>query len=408
MDYWRSIKKRDELMRLTTTGIPDAPFSDVIGILADRDLEPAHRSRAIRLVGIGESAKPSRLTGYRAVLFCGDPAQHPEGIPSMSRLREFDHMKGGDIVVLDGRSGVVRSLYRPYESHHHLFVTERCNSNCLMCSQPPKDWDDVEPLTMRNHELIDLIQAPPSYLTITGGEPTLLGDRLFGIIDHIKNRMPRTEVHMLTNGRTFAWPGYSREFAAIRHPNISVGVPLYADVAAIHDYVVQASGAFDQTVAGLHQAARNGIRVEIRVVLHKQTLPRLRKLAEYIYRNLTFAEHIALMGLEYTGYTPRNIEQLWIDPHDYRNELEECVEFLSIRGMNVSIYNHQLCVLNPSVWKYARKSISDWKCLYLDECRDCAVNEKCGGFFQWAVKKRSAYIRPIENECEFGGVHGRQ
>lgn len=65
---------------------------------------------------------------------------------------------------------------------------------------------------------------------------------------------------------------------------------------------MQAHGAFDQTVAGLHQAARNGIRVEIRVVLHRLTIPRLTRLVEYIYRNLSFVEHVALMGLEYVGH----------------------------------------------------------------------------------------------------------
>jgi hypothetical protein len=131
------------------------------------------------------------------------------------------------------------------------------------------------------------------------------------------------------------------------------------------------------------------------VVLHKLTIPRLTKLAEYIYRNLTFAEHIALMGLEYTGYTPRNIDALWIDPYDYQDELEEAVEYLAVRNMNVSIYNHQLCVLRPSLWSYARKSISDWKMLYLPECERCSALPACGGLFQWAVKKHSEHIHAI-------------
>ena len=67
-------------------------------------------------------------------------------------------LETGTLSLLDGSKGHVRSLYRPYELHHHLFVTERCNSNCLMCSQPPKDRDDVAALTKRNLELIDLIE----------------------------------------------------------------------------------------------------------------------------------------------------------------------------------------------------------------------------------------------------------
>lgn len=387
-------------MRLTTTGKAHGFEESIIGVLTTANLPPDERRTRIRFVPAEVAAfDPARddLAEYRALL-SHEPLDSPPMIPSVHSLRESDHLRDGDIVVLDAQSGMVRSLYRPYEEHHHLFVTERCNSNCLMCSQPPKDRDDTDALTARNLELIDLIQAPPPYLTITGGEPTLLGDRLFALIGRLKDAMPGTELHMLTNGRSLAWPEYARRFAAVGHPNISLGIPLYADVADVHDYVVQARGAFDQTVMGFHQAARHGIRVEVRVVLHKLTIPRLARLAEYIYRNLTFVEHIALMGLEYTGYTPRNIEELWIDPYDYRRELEEAVQFLALRRMPVSIYNHQLCTLPPSLWRYARKSISDWKQLYLPQCADCAVKDGCGGFFQWAVKKHSAHIRPIATQ----------
>jgi hypothetical protein len=58
---------------------------------------------------------------------------------------------------MEAESGFVRSLYRPYERHHSLFVTERCSSNCLMCSQPPKDKDDVASLAERNLALIRLM-----------------------------------------------------------------------------------------------------------------------------------------------------------------------------------------------------------------------------------------------------------
>jgi hypothetical protein len=47
------------------------------------------------------------------------------------------------------------------------------------------------------------------------------------------------------------------------------------------------------------------------------------------------------------GFVNRNLEELWIDPHDYQPELYEATEVLFTAGMNVSIYNHQLCVLNP-------------------------------------------------------------
>jgi His-Xaa-Ser system radical SAM maturase HxsC len=378
-------------MRLITTGSAKNISGPIVGRITTGDLPYAVRGEHIRFIpkgGVGQGD----LAGYRAAL------AHDElktSVPVVDRLRESDHFKDGDVVVLEGNSGFVRSLYRPYEHHHSLFVTERCSSNCLMCSQPPKDKDDIDALAKRNHDLITLMSPAPEYLTITGGEPTLLGNHLIDLIAQLEASLPNTELHMLTNGRTFAWPHYARKFAAVGHPNLSLGIPLYSDCAGDHDYIVQAKGAFDQTVTGLHQAARNGIRLEIRVVLHRLTIPRLAKLVEYVYRNLTFVEHVALMGLEYVGYTPRNIDELWIDPFDYQAELEQAVHYLAMRNMAVSIYNHQLCVLRQSLWPYSQKSISDWKKLYLTECQSCSALAKCGGLFQWATKKHSEHIHAL-------------
>jgi radical SAM protein with 4Fe4S-binding SPASM domain len=102
------------------------------------------------------------------------------------------------------------------------------------------------------------------------------------------------------------------------------------------------------------------------------------------------------MGLEYTGYTPYNIEKLWIDPYEYMEELGEAVEYLASQGMKVSIYNTQLCVLPKHLWKYARKSISDWKNIYLDECQKCSVKDICGGLFASSEKKHSKYLKAFD------------
>jgi His-Xaa-Ser system radical SAM maturase HxsC len=378
-------------MKLTTAGIASGFGKAVVGIAAVSPMPPEQRSKHI-WVG---STLPDDVTGYRGIITLADMEQESR-VASIHRVREIDHIKEGDIVVMEPQSGFVRSLYRPADKHNSIFTTERCNSNCLMCSQPPKNRDDVDDLAARNLELIDLIDPAPPYITITGGEPTLLGDRLLKLISTLALKLPSTEIHMLTNGRKFAWADFTRDFAAVNHPNLSLGIPLYSDVASEHDFVVQAKDAFDQTIMGLHQLARWGQRIEIRVVLHAKTVERLPELAEFIYRNLTFVEHVALMGLENIGYTPRNMSLLWIDPYEYQDKLQEAVRILRQREMNVSIYNHQLCVLKPQLWKYATKSISDWKNTYIEECKGCDLQDECGGFFQWATKQRSAHIRPIK------------
>ncbi len=309
-------------------------------------------------------------------------------------IPSLDHLFEGDIICV-GSDGNIKTLYRVGSFHNTLLATERCNSNCLMCSQPPKDRDDINRLYSIYKKLIPLIPKDCFEISITGGEPTLMGDMFFKLLEQIKNELPNTEVHVLTNGRTFAWTKMAENLALIDNKRLMLGVPVYADYYQVHDYIVQAKNAFNQTIVGLHNLYKYNQRIEVRVVLHKLTVPRLTKLSQYIYKNLPFVEHVAFMGLEYIGYTPHNIEKLWIDPFDYNNELIESVEFLAGKGMRVSIYNSQLCVMPERLWRFSRKSISDWKNDYLPECQSCKKLGDCGGLFTWNLKKHSHHITPF-------------
>lgn len=276
-----------------------------------------------------------------------------------------------------------------------MLATERCNSNCLMCSQPPRDRNDIPILFEIHKKLIPLIPKDCVELGVSGGEPTLMGELFFSLMEQLRVELPNTEIHVLTNGRSFAWNHMAEKLGQINNRRLMLGIPVYSDYYQVHDYIVQAENAFYQTILGLHNLSRYDQRLEVRIVLHKQSIPRLTKLARYIYKNLPFVEHVAFMGLEYIGYTPKNIDKLWIDPYDYQNELSEAVEYLASQGMHVSIYNTPLCVLHERVWKYARKSISDWKNDYLPECKDCTKLNDCGGLFTWNLKKHSDYIKPF-------------
>lgn len=390
-------------MRLTTAGTAVGLEDAIVGKVATKPVGDSEARKERVFVTDTDLATWGNISGYRALLTTLRPSALPfesesAPLPMMHSVREIDHIREGDIVVLQPRTGLIRTLYRPDSMYNVLFVTERCNSNCLMCSQPPKDRDDTEHFIKTNLELIRLIGSDTAQIGITGGEPTLLREGLFSILESLRDMSPNTHVHMLTNGRMFAWPEFTARLAGVRHPSLVLGIPLYSDFAAEHDYVVQAKDAFDQTVTGLHQLARWNIKVEIRVVLHRVTIPRLLHLAEYIYRNFPFAVHVALMGLEMIGYVRRNLQDLWIDPADYQQELEDAVEFLSVRGMNVSIYNHQLCILRRGLWKFARKSISDWKNIYLEECQVCSVLEQCGGLFKSAEKLHSKHISALPSQ----------
>jgi His-Xaa-Ser system radical SAM maturase HxsC len=331
--------------------------------------------------------------GYAGVVSPDRIRGTPPSIPSVFGVTNVAYLDDGDVVALRP-AGLVKVLYRRSSMHNTIVATERCNSFCLMCSQPPRPDDDSYRIA-EILRLIELIEPGAPELVLSGGEPTLLADGFFEIVQKLAENHPSTALHVLTNGRTFRDRSMAERLGAIAHPDLMLGIPLYSDLDCQHDYVVQAEGAFAETVQGLFNLAMVGVRIELRVVLHQQTIPRLPELAEFIYRNLPFVEHVALMGLEMFGFTPRNLDVLWIDPVDYADTLRQATHALALRGMYVSIYNHQLCTLPRSVWPFARKSISDWKNLYLDACAGCGARAFCGGFFQSATKRHSRGIQPL-------------
>ncbi len=219
-------------MRLTTAGLPVGFREPIVGaVTTSQSPEPPSTRKHNVLVGSLDRSV-SDLTGFRAIISTDGSASADEvfrasDVPVVHSVRHIDHLREGDVVAINPANGFIRTVYRPDSAYNTLFITERCNSNCLMCSQPPKDIDDTDYLYKTNLEVIKFISPKTSHLTITGGEPTLLGARLFCLLSELKHNLPDTRVHMLTNGRSFAWSQCVRSLAAVAHPNLSLGIPLY-------------------------------------------------------------------------------------------------------------------------------------------------------------------------------------
>ena len=308
--------------------------------------------------------------------------------------RDHDYVGPGDVVRIDPCRGALTALHRRSSAFNTFLVTEQCDNFCTMCSQPPKTRDDswlVDDL----ERAVPLISPDAAEIGISGGEPALLGERLLGLLRLMRDHLPRTAVHVLSNGRRFADRSFALGVAAIEHPDLVIGVPLYADLPEVHDYVVQARGAFDETVRGILNLKRERVRVELRFVIHRDTLDRMPDFARFVARNLTFVDHVALMGLELVGFARSNLDALWVDPVDYQDELAAAVATLDRAGVPVSIFNHQLCTLEPRLWRFARRSISDWKNAHFAECDSCGQREACGGFFASATLRRSRGVRAL-------------
>lgn len=148
---------------------------------------------------------------------------------------------------------------------------------------------------------------------------------------------------------------------------------------------------------GLHNLALLRQKVGLRTVLQKMTVSRLPEYAEFVYRNLPFTNHVALMGLEMTGLALQNMEKVWIEPLDYLDELRTTLKHLQRRRIPESIYNVPLCLLPKDLWRFARRSISSWKETYSTICGECSARELCCGLFSTS-ERHSKFISPVSQD----------
>lgn len=373
--------------RTETAGFAGPAGGDVWRVCAPG--ESATAGTLACLVPAGERPVP----GYDLYLI--REARSPElAGPAIQLGPDLGHIEPGDVVHIAADGRRVSVLWKNSAVHNGLLLTEQCDNYCLMCSQPPKDRDDSW-LFQRARKVISLLPEGARSLSLTGGEPTLHADELIGLLEHCKRVAPQLSLHLLSNGRRFADPEFTRRYADVGLIDMMVGIPVYAPEPGLHDFIVQATGAFDQTIHGILTLASLGQSVEIRVVIQRHTVPVLVGIATFIARNLPFVGQVALMGLEMTGLARPNSALVWSDPAGYQGELAEAVDILTTAGIATRIYNHQLCVLDRHLWPYAVRSISDWKNDYLEICRSCSVRDACGGVFTTSGNRLSQHLRPV-------------
>jgi len=250
-----------------------------------------------------------------------------------------------------------------------------------MCCQPPRRTDDIEVLFKRNVNLLEKAPAGLETIGITGGEPTLLGDKLITLVRMIRERMPDTIIHILSNGRHFQNARYTLRLAEAGGENLVVGVPLHSDYEKDHDIIARAKGAYKETLNGLYNLSGAGVDIELRVVINRLNCKRLEDMALFIHRNLYFVSWTAFMGMEYTGCAIRNSSTIWAEPCQYAENLSKAVELLDGWGHKADIYNIPLCLLTEKSRRFARKSISDWKVKYDVACGECGKKDECCGLF---------------------------
>lgn len=293
-------------------------------------------------------------------------------------------------------NGLVNRCYDDSSSDNVFYITNKCNSNCIMCPTPERDrrWQERRSARQLIH-YAEYIPNDAEHFTITGGEPFMIGREIFDFLAYLKNTMINTEFLILTNGRIFSVVEYSIRLKNTVPNHTLIGIPLHAATSSLHDHITQVPGSFIQTVQGITNLLKQGLRIEIRIVVTKLNVMDLKDLAAFIAENFTGIDHVCIMAMEMTGNACVNKELVWISYREQFSYVKQAVDVLAKHGVDVTLYNFPLCTVGSAYWMLCRRSISEPKVRYLEKCGKCRVKHLCGGAFAGTIRLEEDEIEPI-------------
>jgi len=260
-----------------------------------------------------------------------------------------------------------------------IAIWNKCNNNCLMCTNPPDYKNgggyDYEDLVIRYKNLSE----KETEIQLTGGEPTL-HPHFFDFLEFLRKKCPEAKITLITNGRLFDHPDFTKKCLAIG--NINFQISLHGPNEVLHDKITGVKGSFEETVRGIQNILNfrsQNSELELRIVMHKPTLPHIGKIYQFMIKNFPKAERIVFIFMEMEGMAGVNIKRTGIRFEDALPYLKELFGYFKTSPIEIRLYHFPLCVLPPKFWPYIWRTLPFEEVIYLPICERCEYKTYCLG-----------------------------
>ena len=319
-------------------------------------------------------------------------------IKKYNTLGEWPVFEDGDILYIK-ENGLIQILYTKEQAEVDLFITNKCNSNCIMCplAETVRRKKNVGQLQWIM-EYIELLPENLPYINITGGEPTLEKEGLISVLTRLRDKYQHSEFQLLTNGRSLADKIFLSKLIKSMPYNIRVAIPVHSSYEQIHDQITQVKGSFKETDFGIRNLLDMQQKIELRIVLSKINISTIEETVKYIVQNYKGIFVVNFIGMEMMGNAARHRDMLWEEYADLFQKIRESVYYLISHGIDTQLYNFPLCAVDQGYWPIVAKSITGYKIRYKEECKNCSVKKICGGFFYSTLNLMNPTVRVIEEK----------
>jgi len=265
----------------------------------------------------------------------------------------------------------------------------KCNSNCIMCTNPSQFKDDDIDFSYKNikdrltrhrktkNEFIEDDAHDKFYLT--GGEPTMNPD-LIKIIKEIYKQFPGKSVSLLTNGRSFIYEEYVKKIGKLSNLD-EIIIPLHGHNRQSHDAITRSPGSFDQTFRGLSNIfkyKRKEQKIEIRIVISKFNYESIDKILMLIKKYFYMADSVPVIFMEFEGQAEENYSIIGLRYSEFRSQFVKLEKFLGeVSGLR--FYHFPLCVVPEKFWPYLWRTLPEYEVFFDEKCNKCKYKDYCLG-----------------------------
>lgn len=288
-----------------------------------------------------------------------------------------------------------------------ICVWDKCNNNCLMCTNPDLPWRasdgsigegyDYESLIKRLKKQKKEIRASDS-IRLTGGEPTL-HPRFLDVFKFICKNFPEQEIRVLTNGRRFFYKNFAKK--VLEADNLNIAVSLYGPTPKIHNKITRAKNSFEQTIKGLENLLfykKDNQIIEIRTIISKLSYKHFDEILSLIKKRFPTVDRVIVIFMEIEGQADKNFKTVGISYARAKPYVEKLYPFLN-DFKELRFYHFPLCTLKPKFWPFVWRTLPKEEVAFVSACKQCKYKKYCLGVHKDYLKKiGSAEIKPIKKD----------
>lgn len=312
------------------------------------------------------------------------------------------------------------------ESHRTkglLRLTMACNERCPFCNVPMEDYPRRHaPETELRERIRAFAERGEKTLTISGGEPTLLRERLLWVVREA--RASGIELVELQTNAVLVDAAYASDLAEAGLT--SAFVSLLSDLPDQHDTLAGLAGAFAPCLRGIDAFLAEGVRVTLNPVFASLTQDRVADYVSFVAARLPGVRSISLSAVQPHGRAAKDLSLL----PDYA-VLGASVKEAQVRAAELGIeLLNPYCGLPLCVgWEQALDRSVEAIEARLDragagvsleqvpgienlgdkrhgpQCGRCVLRARCGGAWHayWDVRGGSGIAPPSEHFDPFSG-----